>query len=71
MPNMFGMLLYSKLRNTDPNLLFCFITTNKEYIQHIKTNIPQIDKIVIYKPIFLSNLRSKVNLLLSQKNPNC
>ena len=38
-----------------------------KYIPHIKTNIPEIDKIVIYKPIFLSDLRSKVNLLLSQK----
>jgi DNA-binding response OmpR family regulator len=71
MPNMSGMLLYQKLRNIDPNLLFCFITANKEYIQHIKTNIPEIDKIVIYKPIFLSDLRSKVNFLLSQKNSNC
>lgn len=71
MPNMSGMLLYQKLRNIDPNLLFCFITANKEYIQHIKTNIPEIDRIVIYKPIFLSDLRSKVNLLLSQKNSNC
>jgi DNA-binding response OmpR family regulator len=71
MPNMSGMLLYQKLRNIDPNLLFCFITANKEYIQHIKKNIPEIDRIVIYKPIFLSDLRSKVNLLLSQKNPNC
>ncbi len=71
MPNMSGMLLYQKLRNIDPNLLFCFITANKEYIQHIKKNIPEIDRIVIYKPIFLSDIRSKVNLLLSQKNPNC
>jgi DNA-binding response OmpR family regulator len=70
MPNMSGMLLYQKLRNIDPNLLFCFITANKEYIQHIKKNIPNIDNIVIYKPIFLSDLRNKLNLLLSQKNPN-
>ena len=67
MPKMSGMLLYQKLRNIDPNLLFCFITADKEYILHIKTNIPEIDKIVIYKPIFLSDLRSKVNLLFSQK----
>src|SRR5688572_10147524 len=67
MPKMSGMLLYQKLRNIDPNLLFCFITADKEYILHIKTNIPEIDKIVIYKPIFLSDLRSKINLLFSEK----
>ena len=71
MPNMSGMLLYQTLRNIDPNLLVCFIIANKEYIQQIKTNIPEIDKIVIYKPIFLSDLKSKVNLLLLQKNSNC
>ena len=67
MPKMSGMLLYQKLRNIDPNLLFCFITADKEYIQHLKKNIAEIEKIVIYKPILLSDLRSKVNSILSEK----
>ena len=64
MPKMNGMLLYEKLQNIDPNLLFCFITANKEYIEHLKRNNPDIEKIVIYKPILLSELRSKVHSLL-------
>jgi DNA-binding response OmpR family regulator len=64
MPKMNGMILYQKLKNIDPNLLFCFITANKEYIELLKKNIPDIEKIVIYKPILLSELRSKINLLL-------
>ena len=64
MPKMNGMLLYEKLQNIDPNLLFCFITANKEYIEYFKRNNPDIEKIVIYKPILLSELRSKVHLLL-------
>ena len=68
MPKMTGMLLYKKLQNIDPNLLFCFITANKEYIEHLKKSIADINKIVIYKPILLSELRSTVNSLLSEKN---
>ncbi len=45
-----------------------FITANKEYIEHLKKNNPDIEKIVIYKPIWLNELRSKVHSLLS--NPN-
>ena len=67
MPKMSGMLLYHKLRNIDPNLLFCFITADKEYIQHLKKSIAEIEKIVIYKPILLSDLRRKVNSLLSER----
>ena len=64
MPKMNGMILYQKLKNIDPTLLFCFITANKEYIEHLKKNIPDIEKIVIYKPILLSKLRRKIHLLL-------
>ena len=70
MPKMNGMLLYEKLQNIDPDLLFCFITANKEYIEHLKKSIADVDKIVIYKPILLSELRSKVSSLLSEKKLN-
>ena len=67
MPKMSGMLLYQKLRNIDSHLLFCFITADKEYIQHLKKSIAEIEKIVIYKPILLSDLRNKVNSILSER----
>ena len=67
MPKMNGMILYQKLKNIDPTLLFCFITANKEYIEHLKKNIPDIEKIVIYKPILLSKLRRKIHLLLANQ----
>lgn len=67
MPKMSGMLLYQKLRKIDPNLLFCFITADKEYIQYLKKSIAEIEKVVIYKPIHLNDLRSKINSLLSEK----
>ncbi len=67
MPKMNGMLLYEKLQNMDTDLLFCFITANREYIEHLKKNNPDIEKIVIYKPILLSELRNKIHLLLSNQ----
>jgi DNA-binding response OmpR family regulator len=66
MPKMNSIILSQKFKNIDPTLLFCFITTtNKEYIEHLKRNIPDIEKIVIYKSIWLNELRSKVHSLLS------
>src|ERR687896_2564154 len=67
MPKMNGMALYEKLQNIDPYLLFCFITANKDYIEHLKKNNPDIEKIVIYKPILLSELRRKIHLLLANQ----
>ena len=67
MPKINGILLYQKFKNIDPNLLFCFITANKECIENIKKNNPDIEKIVIYKPILLSKLRDKIHILLANE----
>ncbi len=68
-PKMNGMKLSQKLQNIDPTLLFRFITAaNKEYIENLKKNNPDIEKIVIYKPIWLNELRSKVHSLLSNQH---
>ena len=64
MPRMNGMVLSQKLKKIDPALLFCFITANKEYLERLKKNNPDIEKIVIYKPIWLNELRTKVHSLL-------
>jgi DNA-binding response OmpR family regulator len=67
MPKMNGIVLSQKLHNIDPNLLFCFITANKEYIEHLKKNNPDIEKIVIYKPIWLNELGNKIHSLLTNQ----
>ena len=64
MPKMNGMILSQKLQNIDPTLLFRFITGNKEYLENLKKKNPDIEKIVIYKPIWLNELRTKVHSLL-------
>ncbi len=67
MPKMNGLILSQKLKNIDPALLFCYITADKEYIQNLKNSISDIEKIVIYKPILLSELRDKIHFLLLSK----
>jgi hypothetical protein len=43
-----GLVLSQKFKNIDPNLLFRFITAaNKEYIEPLKKNNPDIEKSVI------------------------
>jgi DNA-binding response OmpR family regulator len=64
MPRMSGIILFQKLKNIDPTLLFRFITAHKEYIERLKKNKPDIEKIVIYKPIWLNELRTKIHSLL-------
>lgn len=67
MPKMDGIKLSKKLKNIDPTLFFIFITgANKEYIELLKRDNPEIEKIVIYKPIWLNELRSIVHTFLSK-----
>ena len=68
MPKMNGVELSQELQNIDPNLLFSFITAaNKEYIETLKTNSPDIENNIIYKPLWLNELRTTIHSLLSNK----
>ena len=61
-------MVWYYMKNMDSTLLFCFITAaNKEFIEHLKKSIEEIDKIVIYKPILLNELRSKMHILLTKQ----
>ena len=72
MPKMDGMMLYHRLKRIDNNVLIYFITANSEYIQRLKIHIPDIEKIVIHKPILLGELRKKINsiMLVKEKADN-
>jgi len=61
MPKMDGLVLYHRLKRIDNKVLIWFITANNEYIQRLKEQNPDIEKIVIYKPILLNQLLKKVN----------
>jgi DNA-binding response OmpR family regulator len=65
MPKMNGVELYKELQNIDPNLSYRFITAaNKEYIKTLKTNNPDLEKNIIYKPLWLNEIRTTIHSLV-------
>ena len=64
MPKMDGMTLYHKIKEIDNNVIICFTTADKNYIQQLQKGIIDIEKIVLYKPVLLKDLKKKIESLL-------
>jgi DNA-binding response OmpR family regulator len=64
MPKMNGMTIYHKIKEIDNNVIICFTTADINYIQQLQKGIIDIDKIVLYKPVLLKDLKNKINSLL-------
>ena len=65
MPQMNGIKLSHKLLNIEPNLFYKFITAaSKEFIENLKTNNPGIEENIIYKPLWLNEIRITIHSLL-------
>ena len=72
MPMMNGMTLYHKIKEIDNNVIICFTTADINYIEDLRKGIIDIDKIVLYKPVLLKDLKNKIDslLLLSHQEVN-
>ena len=70
MPTMDGMTLYHKIKEIDNNVIICFTTADKNYIQQLQKGIIDIEKIVLYKPVLLKDLKNKIDWLLSRQEIN-
>ena len=70
MPKMGGMTLYHKIKEIDNNVVICFTTADINYIEDLRKGIIDIEKIVLYKPVLLKDLKNKIDLLLSQQEVN-
>ena len=72
MPKMDGMTLYHRIKEIDNNVIICFTTADINYIEDLHKGIIDIDKIVLYKPVLLKDLKNKIDslLLLSQQEVN-
>ena len=66
MPMMDGMTLYHKIKEIDSNVIICFTTADIRYIQDLCKGVIDIDKIVLYKPVLLKDLKNKIDWLLSR-----
>ena len=64
MPKMGGMTLYHKIKEIDDNVIICFTTADINYIQQLQKGIIDIEKIVLYKPVLLKDLKNKIDSLL-------
>ena len=59
-----GMTLYNKIKEKDDKVIICLTTADKNIIQDLQKGIIDIEKIVIYKPILLKDLKNKIDSLL-------
>ena len=64
MPKMDGMTLYRKIKGIDDKVIVCFTTADISYIEDLRKGIIDIDKIVLYKPLLLKDLKNKIESLL-------
>ncbi len=70
MPKMDGMTLYHKIKEIDNNVIICLTTADINYIQQLQKGIIDIEKIVLYKPVLLKDLKNKIDWLLSRQEIN-
>ena len=52
--------LHKKLREIDENTSIYIATLDRYYVRKLKNNNPDIEKIVIYKPILFEELKRKL-----------
>jgi two-component SAPR family response regulator len=65
MPQMDGIKLYKKMKEINNKIIICFTTADTNYIQDLHKDIMDIDKIVIYKPVLLNDLKNKIHSYIS------
>jgi DNA-binding response OmpR family regulator len=59
-PKMDGMTLYHKIKEIDDKVIICFTTADINYIEDLRKDIIDIDKIVLYKPVLLKDLKIRL-----------
>ena len=57
MAKMDGMAFYRKIKEIDDTVIVCLTTAYKNYIQELQRNNLFDEKIIIYKPILLRDLK--------------
>jgi DNA-binding response OmpR family regulator len=64
MPKMDGTTLYQMIKEIDEQVIICPTTADKSLIQDLQKGIIDIEKIVLYKPVLLKDLKYKIDSLL-------
>jgi DNA-binding response OmpR family regulator len=64
MPMLDGMTLYHKIKEIDDKVIICFTTADINHIEDLRKGIIDIEKIVLYKPVLLKDLKNEIDSLL-------
>jgi DNA-binding response OmpR family regulator len=64
MPKIDGMTLYHRIKEIDDKVIICFTTADINYIKQLQKGIIDIEKIVLYKPVLLKDLKNTIDSLL-------
>ena len=71
MPKMDGMTIYHKIKEIDNNVIICITPADINYLSEtLREGIIDINKIVLYKPVLLKDLKNKIDLLFSHQEVN-
>ena len=70
MPKMDGMTLYHRIKEIDDKVIICFTTADINYIQELRKGIIDIEKIVLYKPVLLKDLKNKIDCVIISARRN-
>jgi len=63
-PHTDGITIYKKLKEIDEQIIICMTTADHNYLKNLQKGIIDIDRIVLYKPIPLKDLKNKIDSLL-------
>ena len=66
MPKMDGITLYQMIKETDDKVIICLTTADKNFIHGLEKGIIGIEKIVIYKPLLLRDLKNRIYTILAE-----
>jgi hypothetical protein len=58
------------MKEIDDNVIICLTTADINYIEDLRKDIIDIDKIVLYKPVLLKDWKNKIDWLLSRQEVN-
>jgi DNA-binding response OmpR family regulator len=67
MLKMDGMTIYRKIKEIDTKVIICLTTADISSIEGLGKGIIDIDKIILYKPVLLKDLKNKIDWLLSRQ----
>ncbi len=64
MLKMDGLTLFYRIKEIDDKVIICFTTADINYTKQLQKGIIDIEKIVLYKPVLLKDLKNKIDSLL-------